>query len=280
MIMFTSDNFNKYADAAELLRRIIEEKIRLPLFVQCDTQVAHQREFVELLGRAGCFMIFVGVESFNRQTLLSAHKAQNRPEAYREIVRLCSANRIASHFANIIGFPSDTAAGIREHVSELKAIRPDSASFYILTPIPGTQQYDEYLRAGWISETNLDRFDCTNPTWQHPALSGTELRSLLFECYRQFYSSRQILHNIRTNIPMPEVSPGFLTMLGVQLFSRYSAWRRFHPMSGGIGLVQQDHVSRYLELRRERFGCELVPLPDSLELSTSDAAFNLAGRAR
>ena len=279
MVMFTSDNFNKYPEAEELLRRMIEERIRLPLFVQCDTQVAQQKTLIELLGRAGCFMMFVGVESFNRQTLLAAHKAQNHPETYREIVRLCSANRIASHFSNIIGFPADTAAGIREHVSELQAIRPDCASFYILTPVPGTQQYDDYLRAGWINETNLDRFDGTNPTWRHPALAAAELRTLLFECYRRFYSIRQILYNIRTNIPMPEVAPSFFTMLGVQLFNRYAAERRYHPMAGGVGRVERDHVSQYLPLRRERFGCELVPLPQSLELSPQDAAFNQAGRA-
>jgi hypothetical protein len=32
--------------------------------------------------------MFIGVESFNRQVLLAAHKGQNRPETYKDIVRL------------------------------------------------------------------------------------------------------------------------------------------------------------------------------------------------
>src|SRR5688572_24290436 len=82
LIMFTSDNFNKYREAPELLRAMIDEDLRMPFFVQCDTQIARQEELVDLLARAGCFQMFVGVESFNRKVLLEAKKFQNFPERY------------------------------------------------------------------------------------------------------------------------------------------------------------------------------------------------------
>src|SRR5690606_15043773 len=88
MVMFTSDNFNKYSDAPELLERMIEERFDIPFFVQCDAQIAKQEDFISLLARAGCFQMFVGVESFHRQTLIAAHKTQNHPELYADIVRL------------------------------------------------------------------------------------------------------------------------------------------------------------------------------------------------
>src|SRR6185436_13924139 len=123
--------------------RMIEENVVVPFFAQCDTQVAKQEELVSLMGRAGCFEMFVGVESFSRKTLLAAHKAQNHPSTYTDIVRLCRQNGIVSHFSNIIGFPEDTAESIREHVDVLRGLHPDVASFYILCPIPGTDQYDD-----------------------------------------------------------------------------------------------------------------------------------------
>src|SRR5215831_3613725 len=89
MVMFTSDNFNKYPDARPLLEQMIEERINIPFFIQCDVQIAGDESLMELLYRAGCFQIFVGVESFQRRTLLAAHKTQNHPEKYAEIVRLC-----------------------------------------------------------------------------------------------------------------------------------------------------------------------------------------------
>ena len=116
LIMFTSDNFNKYADAPELLQAMIDEKLNLRFFVQCDTQISRQDHLVELLGKAGCFQMFVGVESFDRKTLLDVHKAQNQPAQYGRIVDLCRENGIMSHLSNIIGFPQDTLKSINDHV--------------------------------------------------------------------------------------------------------------------------------------------------------------------
>src|SRR5256712_9522370 len=167
LVMFTSDNFNKYAEAHELLEQMIAEKIDIPFFVQCDTQIAKQEELVSLLGKAGCFEMFVGVESFNRQTLLAVHKTQNHPSTYGDIVKLCWKHGVLSHFSNIIGFPEDSVESIHRHLDVLRGLRPNVASFYILTPIPGTGQYDDFLGAGWITEQNLDRFDGTTTTWSH-----------------------------------------------------------------------------------------------------------------
>jgi hypothetical protein len=107
-VMFTSDNFNKYPEAADLLEAMAAERLRLPFFVQCDVQVERQEGFLALLARAGCFQIFVGAESFSREALRGAHKLQNHPERYARIVELCRAHGMTTHFSNILGFPSDT----------------------------------------------------------------------------------------------------------------------------------------------------------------------------
>lgn len=274
LVMFTSDNFNKYSDAPGLLEEMIARDLRIPFFVQCDTQIAKQEEFISLLGRAGCFEIFVGVESFRRSTLLAAHKAQNHPTTYGEIIRLCTKHGIVSHFSNIIGFPDDTAASIREHLDVLREINPDVASFYILTPIPGTEQYDDFLRAGWITEQNLDRFDATTTTWRHPNLTSDELKDLLFHCYQRFFSVSHIVSTAIRTFRHRQAHAGYLPYFGQPLFSRISAERRTHPMSGGVGRVRVDSFSDYRELRRTTFGLDQVPLPKSLQLSKADAELN------
>jgi len=273
LVMFTSDNFNKYSEATELLEQMIAENIRLPFFVQCDTQVEKQEELVSLLSRAGCFEMFVGVESFSRETLLEAHKAQNHPETYRNIVQLCRRYGIVCHFSNIIGFPADTRQSIREHVDVLCDLRPDVASFYILVPIPGTDQYDDFLAAGIITETNLDRFDGTYPTWRHPNLSAAELQELLFACYRRFYSAAHIATTALKSIRLDAIG-GLTPYLGHPLFSRFSAAQKMHPMSGGVWRKRLDSVSDYRPLRKKQFGIENITLPRSLGLSRVDAELN------
>jgi len=281
LIMFTSDNFNKYPDAEKLLHGMIEEKINIPFFVQCDTQIVRQEHLIELLSKAGCFQIFVGVESFNRKILLAASKGQNHPKLYSEIVRLCRHYHIDTHFSNIIGFPEDTEAGVRQHLETLIELGPDIASFYILTPIPGTQQYDDFLAAGRIYEKNLDRFDGTQPTWTHDHLSPEQRTRLLFRCYEQFYSLSHLTKRIKRTIrnrkpgePMALIN-GLIEAFGTQTFARMAAFKQMHPMSGGVGRVLADSVSDYIRLRIERFGFDRLPLPLSLAAPPSDFKFEM-----
>jgi len=276
-ILFTSDNFNKYSEVKQLLEAMIAEKIELPFFCQCDTQIARQEDLVELMGRAGCFQIFVGVESFSRQVLLAAHKFQNHPDTYGRIIDLCRRNRISSHFSNIIGFPTDTREDVLEHLRRLRELDPDIASFYILTPIPGTDQYEEFLDAGLIAVDNLDRLDGTCVTWNHPNFAGEELMDLLVHCYREFSNTPDVIRRVLRHLFARwsyRSGVDLYTVLGYALLQRSSVKQRVHPMNGGSGRVCLDAVSDYAHLRRDYFGVDLVPLPHGLGLSPSDEALN------
>jgi hypothetical protein len=277
LILFTSDNFNKYPEVEALLEAMIAERIRLPFFAQCDAQIERQPMLVELLARAGCFQMFVGAESFSVDTLRGAHKLHNTPARYGEIVRLCREHRISSHFSNILGFPTDTEDSVREHLATLKRLSPDVASFYILTPIPGTEQYDEFLGNDWITESNLDRFDGTTATWCHPQLSGERLSELLYSCYRGFCAWPDVARKVARFAKRPgdfRTSETLLAIAGHAAQTRYAARRREHPMAGGVWRVRVDKDGDYRKLRRRVFGLDHVPLPKSLGLSRADEELN------
>jgi hypothetical protein len=274
-IIFTSDNFNKYPEAPTLLRAMADEKLQLQFFCQCDAQIADQEELISLMAKAHCWQIFVGVESFNRKTLLQAHKGHNHPEKYARIVEMCREYNISSHLSNIIGFWDDVEESILEHVSTLSKIGPTIASFYILSPIPGTEQYADFLSRGLITETNLDRFDTTTPTWRHPKLSWADLHRLFKTCYHRFYTLKHVANNVRYLKPRAgEAASEYSFLIKTSIFARYSAFRGVHPFSGGMGKVRRDHVSEYMPLRERTYGRSLFPLPLNLELSDADQELN------
>jgi hypothetical protein len=70
------------------------------------------------------------------------------------------------------------------------------------------------------------------------------------------------------------VLAGSAKNLAFSLFSRYCAWRQRHPMSGGVRRVRRDGVQDFISLRKETFGFELAPLPQSLQLSAADSRLN------
>lgn len=261
-IIFVSDNLNKFPEVNDLLEAMIAEKLDLKFTCQCDTQLAKQPELVELLSRAGCFEIFLGVESLDRETLKAVHKYHNRPEQYIRIIEMCEEFGIWSHFSNIIGFPNQKGQDIQRHLESLKEIGPRIASFYVLTPIPGTEQYDEYGREGLLADPNLDRYDATRLTWHHPNMTKEELNGWLFWCYERFYGS--LIRQGR----LPSEQRNFA------FFNYLSAKRRMHPNSGGIRKTNVDTVDQYRDHRVRQYGYELMPLPDSLTLSAADEAAN------
>lgn len=280
-VIFTSDNFNKYPEVRELLEAMIAENLCLPFFSQCDVQIERDPELVSLMARAGCFQIFVGAESFSREALRAAHKFQNRPERYARIVELCRAHGITSHFSNILGFPSDTEATIGDHLATLRAISPDVASFYLLTPIPGTDQYGEFLAEGLITEANLDRFDGSSVTWRHPHLEPERWRDLLFRCYREFYGPGDVARKVGRWLRPPwdaRRAAALGTVAGYPVQSRLASGRRTHPMAGGLARIRRDRVEDYLPSRRRLFGFDLAPLPANLALSAADEIVNRAAK--
>jgi radical SAM superfamily enzyme YgiQ (UPF0313 family) len=287
-VFFASDNFNKYAEAAELLEAMIAADLRLPFFVQCDVQVYRQPDLVELLGRAGCFNMFVGAESFDRATLKSANKVQNHPSRYRDIVELCRSQGIATTFANILGFPQDTRERILDNLALLRDIGPEMAAFYLLTPIPGTEQYADFLARGLISEPNMDRFDASTLTWRHPSLSDRELRDLIFRCYREFFAFPDACRKgLRATLRARRATRSTLlvAVLAHSLLSGLSARRpggreASMAFSAGIGRRRLDHVRDHLPRRVRRYGFELAPLPENLTLSAHDEELNQGAKLR
>ena len=274
-IIFTSDNFNKYPEAPALLRAMADDKLELQFFCQCDSQIADQEELMSLMSKANCWQIFVGVESFNRKTLLKAQKGHNHPEKYGKIVEMCREYGISSHLSNIIGFWDDVEESILDHVSTLSKIGPTIASFYILSPIPGTEQYADYLSRGLITESNLDRFDTTTPTWRHPRLTWGDLHRLFKTCYRKFYTLRHMTNNVRYLKPRPGTAKSeYSFLIKTSAFARYSAFRGVHPFSGGMGKVRRDHLREDVALRERTYGRSLFPLPLNLELSKADQELN------
>ena len=77
-IFFTSDNLNKYAEVKELMQAMIDEKIGLDFFCQCDTQAERQGDLIELHGAGGMLPDLRWRREFRPRC---AHRRTQRPES-------------------------------------------------------------------------------------------------------------------------------------------------------------------------------------------------------
>jgi anaerobic magnesium-protoporphyrin IX monomethyl ester cyclase len=188
-VWLTDDNFGAGTRANDLAEEIInngtaDEKT---WFVQarCD-DIVRNREVLPKLQKSGLNWVLLGVESTEPSTLETFKKGITPDEA-RTAVKLLKENGIFAHAMFIIGGRKDTAKSLeklREFANELD---PDFAMFSTLTPLPGTEIFEEAKRNGWIEDFNWSHYDMIHAIMPTETLSRAEVQEQLYECYRSFY---------------------------------------------------------------------------------------------
>jgi hypothetical protein len=198
---FTDDNFARnslWREIFQELSRLREcEDIPIRFMMQVDTQAYRLPDFIPMAAQAGCTQVFIGLESINPKNLQSAGKCQNRVQDYRDMIAAWHQARIATHVAYIIGFPFDTAASVREDIDRLKSeLKVQQASFFMLTPLPGSQDHLQMVQSGQPIDPDLNNYDAFHETMPHPNLRPGEWTEVYRDAWRSFYSFdyfRQVL---------------------------------------------------------------------------------------
>lgn len=153
LYFFTDDNFARNPASEEIFNRLIvlreDEGIAIEFVIQADIPSHRIPGFIEKAVRAGCCTVFIGLESLNPRNLQAAGKTQNRVQEYREAIAAWRDAGVATIVGYIIGFPHDTEQSIKCDVRRLIAeVQPDQASFFMLTPLPGSRDHREMIERG------------------------------------------------------------------------------------------------------------------------------------
>lgn len=190
---FTDDNFarNKSWEGIfdQLIRLREEEHIPVRFMMQVDVLSWKIKNFVAKAHRAGCTNVFIGMESVNTDNLKAAGKRQNHVEEYRQLIESYRTLEISTHVGYIVGFPQDTAESLRRDIAKLmNEVTPDHASFFILTPLPGSMDHLEMYRRGEWMHPDYNKYDSNHELTRHPHFRDGELRDAYREAWRTFYS--------------------------------------------------------------------------------------------
>lgn len=236
---FTDDDFARNPRWRELFEELIrlreEEGKPIRFLMQSDLLAHRQKDFVALARRAGCFQVFLGMESLSAETLAGAGKKQNRVEDYAAIVRQWQEAGIFVHAGYIIGFPGDTPTSVAASVARLRdEIGVDLASFFLLTPLAGSADHAAARSNGVEIDPDLNRHDTFHAVVDPENMTRTEAENAYRAAWESFYSFE---HRRRRLAAWPEEQRATL----LQNYLWYSASTRvdrFHPMMTGVGRLR------------------------------------------
>jgi len=172
----TDDNFARNRNWESFFDRLIElreqEGLKVTFTIQVDT-LCHQIEgFIDKARRAGVKRVFIGLENINPDSLIGAKKRQNRITDYRAMLQAWKKAGVITYAGYIIGFPNDTKASIRRDIEIIKEELPiDIMEFFILTPLPGSEDHKVLYEKGVAMDADMNKYDTNHVVMAHPRMS-------------------------------------------------------------------------------------------------------------
>lgn len=226
---------NVYNDREYLVRLCREMIARRFCFfwgAQSTVDIGDDPEALELLRRAGCKVLFIGMESIEQANLDAVHK-RYAVDSYREKIRNIhrAGIRVAAFFIyGMDGDTRDTAARLSGFINETGIALP---MLNVLVPLPGTRVYERLDREGRLLATEPNDFLKNNPVYN----SSFNL------CFFQ-----------PKNMTPKELEYGFVELLG-----RLSGWPRilWRSLASSPGLtafllfMNWQFRKEYLALRKQ-----------------------------
>lgn len=234
----TDDNFARNREWEPLFDRLIElrerEGLVIKLVIQVDTLCHKIRHFVEKAARAGVKRVFIGLENINPDNLQAANKRQNKITEYRAMLQDWKRNGVTTYAGYILGFPGDTRESILRDIEIVKRELPvDLIEFFILTPLPGSQDHKELLgQQAWM-DPDLNKYDLNHRVTHHPRMSDQQMDEAYLAAWEAYYTPAHIETIMRRSAAGPKARTRKLMFLMLWFYGTVTI-EGLHPLEGGV----------------------------------------------
>ncbi|MFC1997191.1 B12-binding domain-containing radical SAM protein [Chloroflexota bacterium] len=159
----------------ELCQLMIDENININWMSNSRVDYVDE-EMLQMMAKAGNFMIAWGLESANEKILKDARKGAD-PAKARHALAWARKAGIMNWGYFIIGLPGETEETIRQTIDFAKALPLDIALFHVAAPYPGTPFFFKVVENKWFRPgTRWEQVDMDKGTvLDYPDLSAEQL---------------------------------------------------------------------------------------------------------
>jgi anaerobic magnesium-protoporphyrin IX monomethyl ester cyclase len=170
-------------DRKDLLRKIIDDGLSLPFSCYFHPSM-YDPEFLDLMKKAGCHTIIIGIDSVDLESLAK----YNRKVVEKTLNALIDhANKIKINICAdfIIGLPHETEEDVMKTIDYSKKIKIDYASFNIAAPLPGSSFRKDAIADNKILDVDLA--DTLHTNYSSKFISSEKLMEIRRKANFDFY---------------------------------------------------------------------------------------------
>lgn len=186
-LLFLSDTFTMdKAWVKELCTRIIEERIEVKWMANSRIDRV-DFETMDLMKKAGCWLLSLGIESANDKILKGAKKGITKEQISRAVYILHILGiQTIGYF--MFGLPGETKDTIQESIRFSKKLPLDYAYFFFATPFPGTEFYRLAEKNNWLITKDWKQYTHGERVLlRYRCLPARTLKNAVRKAYWSFY---------------------------------------------------------------------------------------------
>lgn len=195
----------------DFCRKVIDRPLGMTF--NCAARAEHlDFELLQLMRKAGCWMISLGIETGD-EDLLAAHRQNPDLQMMREKIVLIKKAGIRVKGLLMMGLPGETEASISKSREYVFSLPIDDFNLAKFTPFPGSPVYRQIKEAKGAMGTfdeDWEKMDCMQFQFIPRGISRERMEKLFIDFYRS--------HFMR-----PGVIWGYITML----WKSPDSWLRF-----------------------------------------------------
>jgi radical SAM superfamily enzyme YgiQ (UPF0313 family) len=152
LLFFVDDNLTVDRQrTVDLCRGMVARGLGKRFAIQASLDMGQDEALLDWLRRAGCFLVSVGLESVEEETLRHLRKASNLRvgvDRFQETIERIHAHGMAVSASVIFGHDGDGEQTFRQVEAFADEAGLDSVVYTILTPTPGTDLADRLAAEG------------------------------------------------------------------------------------------------------------------------------------
>jgi len=211
--------------------------------------------YLEEAYEAGCRSLFVGFESISPENMRGNNKTVNATTDYLEACRRFHDAGIMINGSFVFGFDCDGPDVFERTVEFAIEAKILTATFHVLTPLPGTPAFDRLDQDGRILHRRWAYYDTDHAVFQPRRMTPQQLESGHKRAYRDFLTYSSILHR---SLGLP----GAAKRLAYNI-----AWMKVDPLWVAIiRLGLMPYATRIFN-RFLRFSTKAQPTPHAIQTS-------------
>ena len=160
---------------------------------QASILLAKKPDLLRKAADSGCRILSIGIESISQAGLDRLNKKWVKVAEHETMLRRVTEAGILPATEMIVGTDEDTLHSLEETADFVMKARIPIPKFYVLTPMPGSDLYEEYRLQGRLLHEDYSRYTATDAVHRPEKISPEELTQMYWRIYKKVYAIPNIL---------------------------------------------------------------------------------------